>query len=99
MDHFALPDDELALAQERGTLHRNFMGYTTHADSDLVGSASAPSATSARPSARTRANWPTWQGAVDEGRLPVFRGMRLSEDDMLRADLIQHLMCQRARFR
>src|SRR6185503_12778712 len=37
MDHFALPDDDLALAQSRGSLHRNFMGYTTHADSDLVG--------------------------------------------------------------
>ena len=37
MDHFALPDDDLARAQERGSLHRNFMGYTTHADSDLVG--------------------------------------------------------------
>jgi len=94
MDHFALPDDDLALAQARGTLHRNFMGYTTHADSDLVGiGVSAISHIGASFSQNPR-DLPTWQGAIDEGRLPVFRGMHLSKDDQLRADLIQRLMCQ-----
>jgi oxygen-independent coproporphyrinogen III oxidase len=94
MDHFALPDDGLALAQARGSLHRNFMGYTTHPDTDLVGlGVSAISKIGASFSQNPR-DLPTWQGAIDEGRLPVFRGMRLSEDDQLRADLIQRLMCQ-----
>ena len=94
MDHFALPDDELALAQARGSLHRNFMGYTTHADTDLVGvGVSAISHIGASFSQNPR-DLPTWQAAIDDGRLPVFRGMRLSEDDELRADLIQQLMCQ-----
>ena len=94
MDHFALPEDDLAVAQDRGSLHRNFMGYTTHADSDLLGiGVSSISHIGATFSQNPR-DLPTWQAAIDEGRLPVFRGMRLSEDDCLRADLIQHLMCQ-----
>ncbi|MBX3712970.1 MAG: oxygen-independent coproporphyrinogen III oxidase [Lysobacter sp.] len=94
MDHFALPDDELAQAQARGGLHRNFMGYTTHADSDLIGlgvSAISHIGTSFSQNPR---DLPAWQTALDEGRLPVFRGMLMSEDDQLRADLIQRLMCQ-----
>jgi oxygen-independent coproporphyrinogen-3 oxidase len=94
MDHFALPDDDLALAQARGGLHRNFMGYTTHADSDLVGvGVSAISHIGASFSQNPR-DLPTWQGAIDDGRLPVLRGMRLDDDDRLRADLIGQLMCQ-----
>ena len=94
MDHFALPDDDLALAQARGGLHRNFMGYTTHADSDLVGvGVSAISHIGASFSQNPR-DLPTWQAAIDDGRLPVFRGMRLDDDDSLRADLIGQLMCQ-----
>jgi oxygen-independent coproporphyrinogen III oxidase len=94
MDHFALPGDDLALAQSRGSLHRNFMGYTTHADTDLIGvGVSAISHIGASFSQNPR-DLPTWQAAIDEGRLPVFRGMLLSEDDRLRADLIQQLMCQ-----
>jgi oxygen-independent coproporphyrinogen-3 oxidase len=94
MDHFARPDDELAQAQARGGLHRNFMGYTTHADSDLIGlgvSAISHIGTSFSQNPR---DLPAWQSALDEGRLPVFRGMVLSDDDQLRADLIQRLMCQ-----
>ena len=94
MDHFALPDDELAMAQARGGLHRNFMGYTTHADSDLIGlGVSAISHIGGSFSQNPR-DLPSWQIALDEGRLPVFRGMHLTEDDELRADLIQQLMCQ-----
>ncbi len=94
MDHFALPGDDLARAQARGGLHRNFMGYTTHADSDLVGvGVSAISHVSETFSQNAR-DLPTWEAMLDAGRLPVFRGMRLSEDDQLRAGLIQTLMCQ-----
>ena len=94
MDHFALPDDELATAQARGGLHRNFMGYTTHADSDLIGlGVSAISHIGSTFSQNPR-DLPSWEIALDEGRLPVFRGLHMSEDDELRADLIQALMCQ-----
>ena len=94
MDHFALPDDELAMAQARGGLHRNFMGYTTHADSDLVGLGVSAISHIGDSFSQNPRDLPSWQAALDEGRLPVFRGMRMNEDDQLRADLIQQLMCQ-----
>ena len=94
MDHFALPDDDLAQAQARGGLHRNFMGYTTHSDSDLIGLGVSAISHVGDSFSQNPRDLPSWQAAIDEGRLPVFRGMRLSEDDQLRADLIQQLMCQ-----
>ena len=94
MDHFALPDDDLTRAQERGGLHRNFMGYTTHADSDLVGLGVSAISHIGDSYSQNPRDLLSWQAAIDAGRLPVFRGMRLSEDDQLRADLIQQLMCQ-----
>ncbi|WP_447729551.1 oxygen-independent coproporphyrinogen III oxidase [Pseudoxanthomonas suwonensis] len=93
MDHFALPTDELARAQREGGLHRNFMGYTTHAESDLVGlGVSAISHVGASFSQNPR-DIGGWEQAIDEGRLPVWRGMRMDEDDVIRADVIQQLMC------
>lgn len=94
MDHFALPDDELARAQQRGGLHRNFMGYTTHADSDLVGLGVSAISHIGNSFSQNPRDLPGWEAAIDDGRLPVFRGMHMSEDDELRADLIQSLMCQ-----
>ena len=94
MDHFALPDDDLAQAQQRGSLHRNFMGYTTHADSDLLGLGVSAISHIGDSFSQNPRDLPSWQIALDEGRLPVFRGMRLDEDDVLRAELIQQLMCQ-----
>ncbi|GAA5070044.1 oxygen-independent coproporphyrinogen III oxidase [Lysobacter panacisoli] len=94
MDHFALPDDELAMAQSRGGLHRNFMGYTTHADCDLIGlGVSAISRIGDSYSQNVR-DLTAWEQAIDAPRLPVWRGMRLSADDQLRSDVIQRLMCQ-----
>jgi oxygen-independent coproporphyrinogen-3 oxidase len=94
MDHFALPDDDLATAQDRGGLHRNFMGYTTHSDTDLIGLGVSAISHIGDSFSQNPRDLPSWQIALDEGRLPVFRGMRLSEDDQLRADVIQRLMCQ-----
>ena len=94
MDHFALPDDDLARAQDRGGLHRNFMGYTTHADSDLVGLGVSAISHVGNSFSQNHRDLVGWQAAIDQGRLPVFRGMWLDEDDQLRADLIQALMCQ-----
>ena len=94
MDHFALPDDDLAQAQQRGGLHRNFMGYTTHADSDLIGLGVSAISHIGNTFSQNPRDLPSWEIAIDTGKLPVFRGMRMSEDDTLRADLIQSLMCQ-----
>jgi len=94
MDHFALPDDELARAQQRGGLHRNFMGYTTHADSDLVGLGVSAISHIGDSFSQNARDLPAWEAALDAGRLPVMRGMHLDEDDQLRAHLIQSLMCQ-----
>ncbi|MEO8742885.1 MAG: oxygen-independent coproporphyrinogen III oxidase [Lysobacteraceae bacterium] len=94
MDHFAQPDDDLARAQQDGGLHRNFMGYTTHAESDLIGlGVSAISHVGDTYSQNPR-DLPLWEAAIDAGRLPVWRGMELDADDVIRADAIQQLMCR-----
>ena len=96
MDHFALPEDDLSQAQQHGGLHRNFMGYTTHADSDLIGlGVSAISHVGDTYSQNPR-DLPTWESAIDKGRLPIWRGMQLDADDIVRADAIQQLMCSGA---
>ncbi len=93
MDHFALPDDDLARAQDALSLHRNFMGYTTHADCDLIGlGVSAISHVGDSYSQNPR-ELPGWEIAVDHGQPPVWRGLELSFDDRIRADVIQQLMC------
>jgi len=94
MDHFALPDDELIRAQRAGTLQRNFMGYTTHGGSDLLGlGVSAISHLSGSYSQNPR-ELQDWEAAIDAGRLPVWRGLELDEDDIIRADIIGRIMCQ-----
>ncbi|PHV12559.1 oxygen-independent coproporphyrinogen III oxidase [Chitinimonas sp. BJB300] len=94
MDHFALPDDELAIAQRAGTLQRNFQGYSTRADIDLLGfgvSAISKLGDSYSQNVRTTEAYYT---LLEAGRLPLFRGLQLQYDDKLRRDLIQRLMCQ-----
>jgi len=94
LDHFALPDDSLAVAQERGTLQRNFMGYTTHADCGLVGlGVSAISRINGWYSQNFRDLRP-WKRAIDAGSLPLWRGLRLTADDLVRAEVIEQLMCR-----
>jgi oxygen-independent coproporphyrinogen-3 oxidase len=94
MDHFALPDDDLARAQEQGTLQRNFMGYTTHADCDLIGFGMSAISRIGDSFSQNARDLPGWQSAIDEGRLPVWRGRHLQFDDVLRGAVIQQLMCQ-----
>jgi oxygen-independent coproporphyrinogen-3 oxidase len=94
MDHFAKPGDDLALAQRQGRLHRNFQGYSTHADSDLVScGVSAISAVGATYSQNAK-TLDAYYDALDRNELPVARGVRLGMDDVLRRTLIQRLMCQ-----
>ena len=94
MDHFAKPDDELAVSQRQGRLHRNFQGYSTHADADIV--ACGVSAIGAVGMTYSQ-NAKTLEGyyeRLDRGELPIERGVALSMDDALRRSIIGMLMCQ-----
>ncbi|MDR1935636.1 MAG: oxygen-independent coproporphyrinogen III oxidase [Candidatus Accumulibacter sp.] len=93
MDHFAKPDDELAVAQRAGRLHRNFQGYSTHAERDMLSfgiTAIGQLGTSYSQNVRTLDDY---YARLDDGVLPVFRGVELTPDDVLRRALIQSLMC------
>ena len=93
MDHFARPDDELARAQRDGTLHRNFQGYSTHADIDMVAcGVSAISAVNGTYAQNEKSLDP-YYARIGRGELPVARGLALSGDDLLRREVIQKLMC------
>ena len=93
MDHFALPTDDLAVAQRQGRLHRNFQGYSTHADSDLVScGVSAISAVAATYSQNVK-TLEAYYERLDKNELPVARGVKLTMDDVLRRMIIQMLMC------
>jgi oxygen-independent coproporphyrinogen-3 oxidase len=94
MDHFAKCGDELAIAQRAGKLHRNFQGYSTHADCDLLAfgiSAIGKLGPTYSQNVRTLEEY---YDRLDANALPCFRGWKLSADDRLRRDVIQALMCQ-----
>jgi len=93
MDHFARPDDELALAQRDGTLYRNFQGYSTHADCDLIGLGVTSIGKIDNTYAQNRRTLETYYADIDAGHLPVFRGIELSRDDEIRRDVITRLIC------
>ena len=94
MDHFALPDDSLAVAKRQGRLHRNFQGYSTQPECDLIGlgvSAIGGVGASYSQNAKTL---PEYYDALEQGQFPVVRGLTLSRDDVLRRAVIMALMCQ-----
>lgn len=93
MDHFALPLDELARAQVKGSLQRNFMGYTTHAQTDLIGFGVSAISRVADGFWQNARDIRAWESAVDAGRLPLWRGLDLTTDDLIREDAIQQMMC------
>ncbi|MGR4894642.1 oxygen-independent coproporphyrinogen III oxidase [Stenotrophomonas sp. LARHCG68] len=93
MDHFALPEEDLARAQRAGSLHRNFMGYTTHADTDLLGLGVSAISRIDNSYSQNPRDLKDWEARLEAGGLPVWRGLELDADDVLRAALIQELMC------
>jgi len=93
MDHFALPGDELSRALLKGTLQRNFMGYTTHAATDLIGIGVSSISHIADTYSQNPRDLETWSAALHERRLPVWRGLALGFDDQVRARVIHDLMC------
>jgi oxygen-independent coproporphyrinogen-3 oxidase len=93
MDHFARPGDELCLAQQNRTLHRNFQGYTTKAGADLFGMGVSSISGFDRVYAQNFREIKAYYGAIDEGRIPTMRGMSLNDDDVLRRTVISRLLC------
>jgi len=93
MDHFARPDDELAVAQREGSLYRNFQGYSTHADCDLVAMGITAIGKVADTYSQNVKTLDEYATLLDAGRLPVFRGIVLSDDDKLRRAIITQLIC------
>lgn len=93
MDHFALPDDELAVAQANRTLHRNFMGYTTKAGADLYGMGVSAISSIGAAYAQNRREVPAYEAAVAGRGIATLRGYRLSGDDQLRRAVIGRLLC------
>jgi oxygen-independent coproporphyrinogen-3 oxidase len=93
MDHFARPDDELALAQQARTLYRNFQGYSTHADCDLIGLGVTSIGKVDNTYGQNRRGLEEYYADIDAGRLAVFRGIELNRDDLIRRDVITRLIC------
>jgi oxygen-independent coproporphyrinogen-3 oxidase len=93
MDHFAKPDDELAIAQANGTLYRNFQGYSTHADCDLVAMGITSIGKVGDTYAQNVKTLEEYYERLDAGRLAVFRGIELDADDVLRREVITQLIC------
>jgi oxygen-independent coproporphyrinogen-3 oxidase len=94
MDHFAKPDDELALALPQGTLHRNFMGYTTRRAGDLVGLGVSAIGSVSGAFAQSHKKLSRYYAALDARSLPTERGYAISEDDRIRGEVIRSLMCR-----
>jgi oxygen-independent coproporphyrinogen-3 oxidase len=93
MDHFALPTDELARAQARRTLQRNFQGYSTRAECDLIGFGASSIGKVGDVYAQNVKDLPGYAASIDAGKLAIARGVRLTADDRLRRDIITQLMC------
>ncbi|HRE18790.1 MAG TPA: oxygen-independent coproporphyrinogen III oxidase [Rhodocyclaceae bacterium] len=93
MDHFARPDDELAVAQRQARLHRNFQGYSTYADCDLLAFGISAIGKVGPTYSQNVKTLDEYYDHLDAGELPVYRGIELTADDILRRSIIQALMC------
>ncbi|MDH5229488.1 MAG: oxygen-independent coproporphyrinogen III oxidase [Gammaproteobacteria bacterium] len=93
MDHFAKPNDELAVAQREKTLYRNFQGYSTHSDCDLIGLGITSIGKVGDTYSQNLKTLDEYYAAIDSGQLAVFRGIELDEDDLLRREVITQLIC------
>jgi len=92
MDHFAKPDDELFKAIEKGELHRNFQGYTTKGGADLIGFGLTSISETERAYFQNYKDLKSYEKAIDDGKLPVFRGVILNDEDIIRKYVIMEMM-------
>jgi len=93
MDHFAKPDDELAIAQDKGGLYRNFQGYSTHADCDLIAMGVTAIGKVGDCYSQNVRTLDEYEQALEAGQLPILRGYVLNDDDKIRRHVITQLMC------
>jgi oxygen-independent coproporphyrinogen-3 oxidase len=93
MDHFAKPEDELALAQKNGSLYRNFQGYSTHADCDMVSMGITSIGQVGNSYSQNVKTLEEYDQQIKQGEIPIFRGIELSKDDLLRRAVITQLIC------
>jgi oxygen-independent coproporphyrinogen-3 oxidase len=93
MDHFALPDDELSIAQRNGTLYRNFQGYSTHADCDLIGLGPTSIGQVGDSYSQNVKTLDEYYAQIEGEHIPIFRGIALNADDKLRRAVITKLIC------
>ncbi len=96
MDHFALPDDPLAVAKRQGRLHRNFQGYSTQPDCDLISLGVSAIGRVGATYSQNAKTLEEYYDALDQGRLPIVRGLALNRDDLVRRSVIMAIMCQGA---
>jgi oxygen-independent coproporphyrinogen-3 oxidase len=96
LDHFALPDDALCVAEAAGRLHRNFQGYTTDEATTLLGVGVSAIGHLPQGFVQNQSQEVLWRAAVSQGRLPVARGVAVTEEDRFRAEIIERLMCDGA---
>lgn len=94
MDHFALPSDDLAVAKRQGRLHRNFQGYSTQPDCDLVGLGVSSIGRVGATYSQNVKTLDEYYDLLDQGHFPVVRGLGLSNDDIIRRAVIMSIMCQ-----
>jgi len=93
MDHFAKPDDELAQAQRDGVLYRNFQGYSTHAECDLIGLGPSSIGSIYNSYSQNVRDLEGYYAQIDAGKQPIFRGYELEPDDLLRSEIITQIIC------
>ena len=93
MDHFAKPDNELTIAQRDGELTRNFQGYSTHGDCDIIGMGITAISRIGDSYAQNVTTLEEYDSLISNGRIPVYRGIKLDSDDLLRRDVITQLIC------
>ncbi|MBE0472729.1 oxygen-independent coproporphyrinogen III oxidase [Rhodoferax sp.] len=94
MDHFALPDDSLAVAKRQGRLHRNFQGYSTQPECDMIGLGVSSIGRVGATYSQNAKTLEEYYDFLDQGHFPVVKGLALSKDDLLRRSVIMALMCQ-----
>lgn len=93
MDHFARPSDPLVAARNDGSLHRNFQGYTTHVETDLLGFGVSAISHVGRTFTQNCRELGAWEDEIDAGRVPVFRGYVQTHDDVIRSAMIEECLC------
>jgi oxygen-independent coproporphyrinogen-3 oxidase len=93
MDHFALPEDPLAIAQSKGNLYRNFQGYSTHSECDIVGLGLSSIGQVADSFSQNEKNLEKYYKAIESGQLPIVKGLIIDQDDKIRRELIMELIC------